>query len=169
MSIHPTFSLSKVFVTVIARFAHDAVVAVAAFAFILCPSGGGYELVYILLRQSIFGCLSVAPPQSRIITVLDGIISATLKFWVFGYFSPLVSVNFMLLENNKIFLLAPRRFMHVRTQMIMPPLTTLLTGSNIFAQFLAHLLGNKSPFFGTLFTNQPAEKRILFSTPGLQT
>jgi hypothetical protein len=53
--------------------------------------------------------------------------------------------------------------------MIMPPLTTLLTGSNIFAQFLAHLLGNKSPFFGTLFTNQPAEKRILFSTPGLQT
>lgn len=59
--------------------------------------------------------------------------------------------------------------MHVRTQMIMPPLTTLLTGSNIFAQFLAHLLGNKSPFFGTLFTNQPAEKRILFSTPGLQT
>lgn len=65
--------------------------------------------------------------HARVPVVLNGVISATLKY--LGNLSPLVAVVAMHQVENPLFFLAPADLLDLRVQVVVPSLTTLLANA----------------------------------------
>ena len=71
-----------------------------------------------------------------------------------GNIRPFVTINLMSIKNDPLFLAVNRRLLNVRIQVIVPPLSALLTCSPTNSVNLCKLLSNECPALGPILAHE---------------
>ena len=83
------------------------------------------------------------------------------SFQKFGDICPLVSVDFVCVEDDQFLLVVDRCLFDVRIEVVVPSLTALFACAALDSVFILQHLGDEGPSFGSELSNQ-AHDRIVF-------